>query len=1147
MAELFANNFQTQAGLVTRVGVSSGSIAFDDSFQIASSSYAPVTLVSNTRLGSVLTNVSYIPYMRGMPIEFVSYGLRPYRQVYIYFDDTPMNMFVQSPNIIETTSRDPNLKDIKNGNREHIRIGDSTAKILSIETNENDGNTRIYVTEFSKPNKITVGDFIRSANSSYISYIKAYQHCSGIAEPSSNIGNIVLSADADMTTVDYYTGNVITIVTGSSAGESAEIINYDPQSRTANVSPAFSNVDAGAIYTIGDKRSSWAANNTQNFYVSPRGILSGILHIPDPAKSDLKFTTGDRILRILDNSRNDLFQYTCRADYRFVSNGLNLSKAQIIERNFDTTVEKRFLFIIDPTPTPTRTPTNTPTQTMTPTPSKTGTPTKTPTPSQTSTPTNTPTATGTLTPSPSQTRTPTVTPTLTPTNTTTQTPTQTPTTTPTTTPSSTLTQTPTLTPTNTTSNTPTSSRTPTPSVTPTSTATVTPTRTRTPTPSNIIKNQCTPKEAADAPTRICSGHNPQTKKDLRFWNSASVYRYTDAGGNIIQGPPNWKFLEKDILGFGGIFGQTYPQGGGWTVATVNGFDVYNMPAGVRFPAGSYLQVYFDSGGAGRQRGPNPSWSTRTFDVSGLYAASMFCPASPGQGGPMEITTGCWGFTRLDPTAQTFYLDKVSHPDGTFVTSIDLFFKNKGTLPVELQLRPVEQGKPSSNTVIPGAVVVKEPEDVVLSLNPVDSIATTNTRFTFSSPVYLGPGYEYAIVVITDDYDYDMYLSEVGGIILGTEDRKISKQPFLGSVFKSQNAKTWTPIQDEDMMFIMNRCSFNVPKGTVIMNEDKAKLPGSISSNTAVDYFEMQSDAIEFNNTKLVYYGKLKSNATGELDQTYLQFTPENRIDLIERKVVQTANSESESVKIKVDMSTNNPEVSPVIFQNRQNFVAIENIINNTGLKERNFVITNAGTGYTGNAAVEISSTVGYGANAYAVVSEGEITRIIVDNEGIGYVDDATATIVGDGTGAALVVSTETGTSGGPALARYISKTITLRDNFDAGDLRVFLTAVKPAGSNVQVYYKIRNSLDPDPIEQKNWIRMVQKTSEYIYSTDGEQIEYEYRPSLTSNNITYSTDLATYKTFNQFVIKIVLSSDGTVASKIPLVYDLRAIALPEDVY
>lgn len=475
----------------------------------------------------------------------------------------------------------------------------------------------------------------------------------------------------------------------------------------------------------------------------------------------------------------------------------------------------------------------------------------------------------------------------------------------------------------------------------------------------------------------------------------------------------------------------------------------------------------------------------------------------------------------------------------------MFFKNKGSTSIELQIRPIELGRPSSNTVIPGAVVVKEPEDVIVSAVP--DANTSNTRFTFSSPIYLDSGFDYSFVLITDDFDYDVYLAELGGTIIGTEDRKISKQPFMGSVYRSQQSRTWTPIQDEDLMFVINQCRFSASNGVVRLEEDKFKLPGSISSNTVFDAFELQSDAIELNNTKLMYYHKLKSNTTGAMAETFQEFFPDNKFELTERKVATPANSSSHSVDIRVDMSTNNRDVSPILFQNRQNFVAIENRINNTGLTDQKFTITDPGSGYTSDASVEITSEVGYGANAYAVVSDGEVVKIIVDNEGTGYVDNVTATIIGTGTGAQAVVSTETGSAGGPALARYISKTVTLRDGFDAGDLRVFLTSMKPPGSNVQVYFKVRNSLDEQPIEKKNWTRMVQKTSEFLYSTDNKQIEYEFRPSLTSNNITYSTEATTYKTFNQFVVKIVLSSDGTVASKIPLVYDMRAIALPGDVF
>ena len=66
---------------------------------------------------------------------------------------------------------------------------------------------------------------------------------------------------------------------------------------------------------------------------------------------------------------------------------------------------------------------------------------------------------------------------------------------------------------------------------------------------------------------------------------------------------------------------------------------------------------------------------------------------------------------LDPLAQTF---RVSAPSGMFVTKIQTYFKSKDTtVPVRLELRPVVNGAPSSDDIIPGSVVVLPPSAVQL--------------------------------------------------------------------------------------------------------------------------------------------------------------------------------------------------------------------------------------------------------------------------------------------------------------------------------------------------------------------------------------------------------------------------------------------------
>ncbi len=52
----------------------------------------------------------------------------------------------------------------------------------------------------------------------------------------------------------------------------------------------------------------------------------------------------------------------------------------------------------------------------------------------------------------------------------------------------------------------------------------------------------------------------------------------------------------------------------------------------------------------------------------------------------------------------------------------------------------------------------------------------------------------------------MYTSRLGQTTLDGS-RLISQQPYLGSMFKSQNASTWTAEQNEDVKFKINRCKF----------------------------------------------------------------------------------------------------------------------------------------------------------------------------------------------------------------------------------------------------------------------------------------------------------------------------------------------------
>ena len=122
------------------------------------------------------------------------------------------------------------------------------------------------------------------------------------------------------------------------------------------------------------------------------------------------------------------------------------------------------------------------------------------------------------------------------------------------------------------------------------------------------------------------------------------------------------------------------------------------------------------------------------------------------------------------------------------------------MPVTLQIRTMTNGYPTT-TVVPFGQQNVDAADITVSDD-----ASAATKFTFPSPVFLQNGIEYAFCVITNNTDYTMYTSRLGQTTLDGS-RLISQQPYLGSMFKSQNASTWTAEQNEDVKFKINRCKF----------------------------------------------------------------------------------------------------------------------------------------------------------------------------------------------------------------------------------------------------------------------------------------------------------------------------------------------------
>ena len=177
-------------------------------------------------------------------------------------------------------------------------------------------------------------------------------------------------------------------------------------------------------------------------------------------------------------------------------------------------------------------------------------------------------------------------------------------------------------------------------------------------------------------------------------------------------------------------------------------------------------------------------------------------------------TGIW----YDPLAQTIMCDQNK---GMFITKVDVFFQAKDdTLPVWCEVRTVINGYPS-NEILPFSKISLTPSEVNLD----DTGAATSTTFTFESPIYIRYQQEFCVVLASNSPKYKVWISRIGDVEVGGT-RTISTQPTLGSLFKSQNASTWTPSQYEDLKFTLYRAVFDISNTGVMALVNEAMAAGS---------------------------------------------------------------------------------------------------------------------------------------------------------------------------------------------------------------------------------------------------------------------------------------------------------------------------------
>lgn len=294
----------------------------------------------------------------------------------------------------------------------------------------------------------------------------------------------------------------------------------------------------------------------------------------------------------------------------------------------------------------------------------------------------------------------------------------------------------------------------------------------------------------------------------------------------------------------------------------------------------------------------------------------------------STSTNQW-FT--DPVAQTFVIGN-DHPEGIFLSDIDLFFATKsgGNIDVEVYIVTVENGIPTQ-TMVPGSKKRVANSDVIVSGRDNPTLPLPATNFKFRHPVYLEAGKEYALVVFSPSPQYRLWVSEFGKFDVVTN-TPITKNPSFGVLLKSENASTWTPDQLKDLTIVMNKAVY--PTNKIGTFEFTTKFPGGITQaieDFNFSLFDFMMDTLSFPGTSVVYDLEFLDASGSSLlpPGTYAGVQPKENYYL--RKEFDPG--AVREVTITAYLKTSNADLTPVIDIERCSLVGIENIINNDSTGE----------------------------------------------------------------------------------------------------------------------------------------------------------------------------------------------------------------------
>ena len=464
----------------------------------------------------------------------------------------------------------------------------------------------------------------------------------------------------------------------------------------------------------------------------------------------------------------------------------------------------------------------------------------------------------------------------------------------------------------------------------------------------------------------------------------------------------------------------------------------------------------------------------------------------------------------DPLAQTFIVNSEEFPNGCFLSGIKVFFQSKPVdtnTPITLRIVTTDTGYPTT-TDLDNSIVTLTADKINVSQEPSHKNANTYTKFEFQTPVYIQPDVLYAFVLKSDSTDYNVWMAKQNNIALqSTLDTveenvitKIGNVPYVGNIFESQNASTWVADPSASMMFIIERCQFDVTKKPSVTfgipkgNPQRKSLVNDSYSlySTFNENGDFESDAYNFTTT---------------------DFTPSGTL-----------------IEYSYEATSSTARIGGKINPGTYGCPTYENVLLNDGYGPR-WILSGDDT------SLAVTATLS---------SEDDAISPILCDDGltvynIKYRQDMNPSILNED---GEIVDNPNYKR---AKAVYITQKATLASGSASEDIIIYLTGYRPYGTDYTVSVKLLSPDDSAQFDENGWVKLERLGETDIYSESKDDIielSYAYGSKGVANrSIAYtSSNGETYSNFNQFAIKIELTTNDN--TNIPYVNSLIAIALPD---